>query len=435
MIAHVLPSRLSGCVRAPVSKSDAHRKLILAYLAGKPACVAVGEAGDDVERTCACLSEMGASVRPEGGRRFIEPSLAPETPTLYAGESGSTLRFLLPVVCSRFPRARFSGGERLKMRPLTDLVNAMRENGVSFSADGLPFETRGTLRPGVFCLPGNVSSQYVSGLLLALPGLKGDSEIRLSTRLESRAYADMTLRAMRAFGLIARETSNGYFVPGNQRAVIPGNGFEIASEGDWSNAAFWLAAGALKPGNEITVTGLYADSAQGDKEILNILKAAGASVSVRKGLAEEELRVTVCAPSSLFPARADVSGIPDLASPLTALFAFAQGESALLNAARLRFKESDRLSGLAELVSSLGGQAFAGDDCLTVLGGGLDGGVFDARGDHRLAMAAVIAASASARGAAVIGAEAVNKSYPGFFRDFASLGGRFTLEEREPVFR
>ena len=428
MIAHVLPSRLSGCVRAPVSKSDAHRKLIFAYLAGKPASVEVGEAGDDVERTCSCLSKLGVNVRREGALAFLEPALPGECPCLDAGESGSTLRFLLPVVCSRFPRARFTGGERLRKRPLLDLLNAMRENGVSFSADTLPLETRGTLRLGIFRLPGNVSSQYVSGLLMALPGLNGDSEIRLNTPLESRAYVRMTLRAMRAFGLNARETPNGYFVPGNQRAVIPGDGFEIASEGDWSNAAFWLAAGALKPGNEITVTGLFADSAQGDKEILNILEAAGASVSVRKGLAEEESRVTVCAPSSPLPARADVSGIPDLASPLTALFAFAQGESELLNAARLRFKESDRLSGLAELVSSLGGRAFAGDDCLTVLGGGLDGGVFDACGDHRLAMAAVIAASASARGASVVGAEAVNKSYPGFFRDFARLGGRFTLE-------
>ena len=410
-MAIILPGERTGFVAAPPSKSDAHRKLLLAALAGRETVVKIGEICDDARATMECLCALGVSVsRVADGVRVSRGENSGLIPLLDARESGTTLRFLLPAAMVLSDRARFIGRGRLPERPVTHLMRAMSENGVRFSGDRLPFEAEGRLRSGRFRLPGDVSSQYVSALLMALPFLDGDSEIVLTSSLESREYVSMTLNAMRFFGLEARATDAGYSVPGGQTGNPPG---EIPTEGDWSNAAFFLAAGAL--GREgVTVSGLADDSAQGDRRILPLLAEMGARVSITpRGIGVRGGR--------LRGIRADLRDHPDLAAPLAVVAACAEGESVFTGVKRLRFKESDRLETLRALITDLGGRAEAAEDALIVRGGGLVGGKTDARGDHRLAMAAAVAAAGCREKVEIRGAEAVSKSFPSFFDVFSAL--------------
>lgn len=366
--------------------------------------------------TADCLRALGVSVSQTPDGVFVSPgesrkeSLPDAVPTLNARESGSTLRFLLPAALTLRSRAFFVGSGRLPERPVTHLIRAMSENGVAFSAERLPFLAEGRLQSGIFRLPGNVSSQYVSALLMALPFLSGDSEIVLTSPLESREYVSVTLNAMNPFGLRAQETRFGYFVPGGQTGNPP---TEIAVEGDWSNAAFFFAAGALgKRG--VTVTGLTSGSAQGDRKILAFLSEMGARVTENPG--------GICVRGGdLFGIRADLRDHPDLAAPLAVVSACAKGESVFTGVSRLRLKETDRLETVCALINDLGGRAEAGEDALTVQGDGLVGGKTDARGDHRLAMAAAVAAAGCRKNVEISGAEAVSKSFPSFFDVYSSL--------------
>lgn len=408
----ITPAHLGGELAAIPSKSDAHRVLILAALSNGITRVEINRLSDDIQTTIDCLCALGAEILRTPDALIVRGiSVLNEHPELNCRESGSTLRFLLPVAAVRGANARFIGSGRLPERPIGELMEAMRQHGVRFSAEQLPFSMEGKLAGGTYALPGNVSSQYLTGLLLALPLAGQDSSIRLTTKLESAAYVEMTLRSLRSFGSVIDEQNGTYRIPGSQVYRSPGI---IQVEGDWSNAAFFLAAGAL--GGRVRLTGLSAESPQGDQGILSALTAFGAHV-------QQSSDVVEVSSGELHGCELDVSETPDLLPILAVLAANAKGETRLVNAARLRYKESDRLSATANLVNALGGTAKELPDGLIVSGGGLTGGTVDGCRDHRIVMAAAIASVACCEPVTILGADAVNKSYPEFFEDFARLGG------------
>lgn len=413
MIATISPAPLSGTIPAIASKSDAHRLLILAALAEGETHLLLEQRSEDIDTTIRCLRALGAGIGvTEGGVRVRGIERAAEHPLLDCGESGSTLRFLLPVAAALSSQAAFNGSGRLPERPIGDLVGAMQAHGVRFSAERLPLGTKGRLTGGLFELPGNVSSQYLTGLLLALPLLEQNSRILLTSKLESAAYVEMTLQALRRFGISVSVQKNEYRIPGGQRYRSPG---DLCVEGDWSNASFFLAAGAL--GAPVTVSGLSLASPQGDKAILDALMAFGAGVEVKA----DAVRVL---PAPLHGCTIDVGETPDLLPVLAVLGAAASGETHLVNAARLRLKESDRLASVCAMLRALGAEAEERADALVVSGGRLTGGDVHSARDHRIAMAAAVAAVCCERDVRILGADAVNKSYPAFFSDYSRLGGR-----------
>ena len=411
----VAPGALSGTVRAISSKSDAHRNLICAALAGEETTFAPFTPSDDIDATMACLAALGTrfAKTPDGGVT-VTPGKAPYGPVLDCGESGSTLRFLLPVAAALGCGATFTGHGRLPERRIAPLLEAIAAHGCIPSAGRLPLTLTGRLTPGRYEIVGNESSQYVSGLLFALPFIGEDCRIQILGPLSSRGYVDMTLRTIRQFGITVRETEDGFEIPGGQHYRSPGR---AVLEGDWSNAAFFLAAGALGTTMSVTVTGLDGASTQRDREIAACLTRFGAQVR------KENRRVTV-SPGQLTGQRIDVDQIPDLLPVLSVLGCAAKGETILYNAARLRDKESDRLSSTAAMLRALGGNVREEPDALYISGtGSLNGGTVDGAGDHRIVMSAAVAAAICRTPVTICGAEAVSKSYPGFFEDIKKLGG------------
>lgn len=404
---------LRGRMAAIPSKSDAHRVLICAALADRPLTVCLPTRSADIDATIACLRALGATITIEGERAVIEPITQPAAaPVLDCGECGTTLRFLLPVAAALGCDATFQGHGRLPQRPIGELLQVLEQHGVTASGGQLPLTLHGTLHGGEFLLPGNVSSQYISGLLLALPRLVEPSTIGLTTPPESTGYIDMTRRTMARFGVPVSVTADG-FAPEDTAGYHAPDTAEI--DGDWSNAAFWLAAGALS--GPVTMTGLSADSTQGDKAILSVLRRFGAAVSWQGET------VTV-SPAPLQGIEVDMREIPDLFPPLAVVATAAAGTTRLYNAARVRLKECDRLHAMAALLQALGGRVEEREDELLIHGGTpLTGGAVDGCNDHRVVMAAALA-SAVTRGAITVSdGEAVAKSYPAFFRDFQKLGG------------
>lgn len=412
MIARISPAPLAGTVSAIASKSDAHRLLILAALSRGETKLLMEQRSEDIDATISCLRALGATIEILPDSVFVGGiERVNENPLLDCGESGSTFRFMLPVACALCKRVRFTGSGRLPERPIGELMRVMQAHGVAFSAERLPFETTGRLTGGDFSLPGNVSSQYLTGLLLALPTLDEDSTISLTTRLESAAYVDITQHALRRFGVQVRAENGVYAVSGGQAIQSSGT---LRVDGDWSNAAFFLAAGAL--GNPVTMTGLNLESPQGDKAIVTALRTFGAQV---EATADE---VTV-SPAQLAGCTIDVGETPDLLPILAVLGACAEGETRLVNAARLRLKESDRLASVSAMLRALGGTVEELPDALVITGGTLAGGTVDSCRDHRIAMSAAIASIRCMSEVTILGADAVNKSYPAFYQDFNHLGG------------
>jgi len=409
----IVPGLLSGELPAIPSKSDAHRLLICAALSGRPTKLNLSQSSEDIGATMGCLRALGAEFSRDGDVITVSPIKTPaENPLVDCGESGSTLRFLLPVASALCKPARFIGKGRLPERPIAHLAGEMKKHGVSFSADKLPFEISGRLTGGTYSLPGNVSSQYITGLLLALPILSGDSTLNLASKLESSAYVKMTLSALERFGVKVITSDNSYTVPGNQAFISPE---KLQVEGDWSNAAFFLAAGVL--GGKVSLSGLDIHSSQSDKAIIDLLRRFGAKIEIRDGL-------VTASPGKLHGCEIDVVEIPDLLPVLSVVAACSAGETRFTNAGRLRMKESDRLTASAALITSLGGTVTELPDGLIIHGGSLTGGTADSFRDHRIAMSAAIAAIRCAKPVMILGAGAVNKSYPAFFEDYRKLGGR-----------
>ncbi|MBP3894400.1 MAG: 3-phosphoshikimate 1-carboxyvinyltransferase [Atopobiaceae bacterium] len=430
MDVRIDPKPLAGTVAAIPSKSMAHRLLILAALCSGITDIECQELSDDIKATLRCLKGIGApAMQTIRGLRMVPLTIggAKAKAPIDVGESGSTLRFMLPIIAALGIEAEITGHGRLSQRPLSPLDEQLAQHGATLTGAGsFPLFIKGKLSPGLFELPGNVSSQFASGLLMAAPLLSGDVEIRVDEPVESRGYIDLTIAALETYGITVEQSktttpdgrrSQTFFVSKDQQLTSPG---ACTVEGDWSNAAFWLCAGALQE-TPLTVSGLNPQSRQGDRAVMGALSLLGARIGRSAGL--------VGASRDHLAGRSmDVSGIPDLVPPLAAVAALAQGTTRLENAGRLRLKESDRLESVTQAIRSMGGSAHVeGDDLIITGSKSLSGGTVDCANDHRIAMMASICA-ANARGSSTIcGAECVTKSYPGFFDDFRSLGGLATV--------
>lgn len=398
----ITPGKLSGSITPPASKSQAHRLLIAAALSEGESVISRLSRSQDIDATLSCLTALGAkaqwlsedTLRLSGGRASAQSPLC-------CGESGSTLRFLIPIALALQGRGLFRGKGRLMERPQEPYFAIFREKGIAYRQEGDSLMVEGILTPGIYALPGNVSSQFVTGLLYALPLLPGDSEIRLTTPLESKGYVDMTLEALRAYGIVVRPSENGYFVPGNQTYTAG----DMAVESDYSQAGFFFAAKAM--GSDLTILGLNQNSAQGDRIVTDYM-----------ALLSQAGDVTL-----------DVRECPDLVPPLAAKAALRRGKTHIVNAARLRIKESDRLRSVTDVLRRLGAEITEEPDGLVITGKDrLVGGEVDAWGDHRIAMMAAIAATGCEHPVTITGGEHVSKSYPTFWEDYEALGGLILRE-------
>lgn len=404
MTITITPTRLRGAITPPPSKSQAHRLLIAAALAGGESHITNLSYSQDILATLSCLEQLGAGiVREESAVRIqgLRPQRAGTLPHLDCRESGSTLRFMIPVALAAAGGGTFTGAGRLLDRPQGPFQTLFWEKGITFDHTPQAITAQGRLTPGDYALAGDVSSQFITGLLYALPLLSGDSRIRLTTSLESKNYVDMTLLALEAFGVTARETEYGYFIPGNQTY----HPRDMAVESDYSQSAFYYAANGL--GSEVEIQGLNPTSAQGDRRIVPYYAQL-------RGQGRVEL---------------DVSQCPDLVPALALHAALRDGEdTAIVNAARLRIKESDRLATVTKELNNLGADVEEFEDHLLIHGvSSLHGGQVQAHNDHRIAMMLAIAATRADGPVVLSGAESVNKSYPSFWEDYQALGGQISV--------
>ncbi len=413
----ITPGALSGSLRVPSSKSMTHRELIAAALADGESVVHSVTPSQDIEATVRILSLMGAkfiSEEAEGGLTFhVSGGLSKQDSLLEAdaGESGSTLRFSIPLGLISGNEVRYEGHGKLPARPLTPYYGIFDEKQISYDNDkGLPLTVKGHLKGGVYELPGDVSSQFFTGLLFALPLAQEDSTLRSTTTLESKSYVDMTLDTLARHGITIHEkTPELYEIPGGQSYR---NGI-FSVEGDYSQAAFWLVAGIV--GGEISLTGLSATSKQGDKAILAILQEMGGHIS-------EEGGTITAKKSDTHGTVIDAEDCPDLVPVLAALASVSRGRTEIIHAARVRLKECDRLHAMAVELTKLGARIEEKPDGLVIDGvENLTGGTVSSWNDHRIAMA-LAAISPKCTGALTIeGAESVRKSYPGFWEDFGKV--------------
>lgn len=403
MKAIIQPSALCGTVEAPASKSMAHRALICAAFADKPTDIICATTCRDIQATAGCLTQLGAEIRKSGNGFSVKPiKNTPLRPQLNCCESGSTLRFMLPVAATQGKAVSLYGEGRLPERPIHQLCKAMAEHGVTASAECLPLTLNGRLQPGAYEIDGSVSSQFISGLLLALPITHAESTVTISGELQSKPYIEMTLDVLRDFGITTQFCGSTIKIHENNGYISPE---KYTVEGDWSNAAFFICADSIGS-NDVKCLNLSAHSRQGDRAVLAAVEG-------------------LCANSGNSPLEIDVGDIPDLVPVLAVTACFTKGTTVFTNAARLKIKESDRLVSTAQLINSLGGNAVPGDDTLTVHGSGyLKGGTVDSFNDHRIVMAAAIAATACENETVINGCEAVDKSFPTFFEEFSRLGGK-----------
>ena len=402
MDVRLTPAPLRGAVTPPASKSQSHRLVLAAALSQGVSHLDNLASSRDISATLSCVQALGARVTRESSSALQVEGIGPcrraegPLPQFPCGESGSTLRFLLPVALAAAGGGVFTGQGRLMRRPLGPYLTLFTEKGVDWTLEGDALTVRGTLTPGRYCLPGNVSSQFITGLLYALPLLEGPSQLHLTTPLESADYVAMTLECLRAFGVEVTRQGEDFLIPGPQ-VYRP---CRAAAEADWSQAAFWYAVNFL--GGQLDIRGMDPDCAQGDRRI-----AALYWQLARPG-----------------DTAIDLADCPDLAPPLAVMAAVRQGSCRFTHAGRLRMKESDRLFTVCAMVRALGGQAEEEADAFTVRGlAALNGGEVDGANDHRIVMAASAAAVACRKAVVIRGAEAVEKSYPNFFTVYQSLGG------------
>lgn len=389
----IYPRKLSGTITAIPSKSQAHRLLICAAFSDIPTSIYCPETNQDIEATAGCLRELGAKIdRTADGYNVIPGKTFPAVAEINCCESGSTLRFILPVVCALGVETTIHMSGRLPYRPLSPLWEELERMGCALTR---PTEntihTSGKLISGFYTIPGNISSQYISGLLFALSLLDGESHLNVTGKTESTSYISMTQKVLSMFGVDTLD----YHVTGGIPFRSPK---EITVEGDWSNGAFFLTAAAL--GNDVTVENLDLNSPQGDRTITEILSMDGELPEI------------------------SAANIPDLI-PILAVFFASKNGALFTDISRLRLKESDRVETILQLLKSFGIRAEATDTTLRVYSGKFTGGIVNAYGDHRIAMTAAIAATIANGPVTILGAECVSKSYPAFWQVYEKLGGNY----------
>ncbi len=386
----VYPSMLEGTVKAIASKSQAHRLFICAAFADKPTELTISETNEDIEATVGCLCALGARIkRTDTGYIVFPVEKVPHCAALNCKESGSTLRFLLPVVGALGVDALFRTEGRLGERPISPLKEEMERMGCRITRPTpSTIHCQGSLRPGNYSIDGSVSSQFISGLLFACALMDGKSSINIIGKLESTPYVNMTWNTLNQFGITAN----------NLGLTKPTSPQYIDVEGDWSNAAFFLASGAL--GNSVTVSNLNPESVQGDRVCHEIFKNGNTPICLN------------CA------------DCPDLV-PILSIYAAASNGGEFTGIRRLRLKESDRIASTCNMLKALGIEAVADDSKIIVKPGQILGGTVDSCNDHRIAMSAAIAATVAKSPVTILNAQCVKKSYPRFWDDFKSLGGKY----------
>lgn len=417
---------VGGSIAAPPSKSAAHRAVLCAALAAGTSHVENIEYSQDIEATLGAVTQLGAKVRRGehdvtvtgiGGGGF-----ATVTRPVFCRESGSTLRFLLPLFSLTAQKIRFTGAESLFARPQSVYRALFAQQGLRFEQAADSLTIQGQLRADRFVLPGDVSSQFVSGLLFAAPLLEGPSTIEVHPPFESRSYVEMTLDTLHAFGVEVKTRA----VPrGGLTCTVQPQTYrarDLTVEGDYSQAAFLAALGALC--GPVTVTGLQENTRQGDKVILELLRRFGAAVTAG------ETGVTA-APGPLTGIDIDLADCPDLGPILMTLACFAKGTTTIRSAGRLRLKESDRIAAMQQELAKLGGRVEADGDTVTVTGTALHAPAAPLSGhnDHRVVMSLTVAALGAGVPAVITGAEAVAKSWPAFFDQIARLGARLEVQD------
>jgi len=413
----IKPKLLKGNIVVPSSKSLGHRGIIAAALSRGISRVDNIQLSKDIEATMELMKELGAVVNIEDQNLYIDGRKMfsyEKKLDLRCRESGSTLRFLIPLALTKDGDYIFHGEGKLISRPLEPYYEIFEEKGIKYSReeDGLPLKVSGKLTSGTYRVRGDISSQFITGLLFSLPILEDNSRIQITTKLESKGYIDLTLDILKDFGI---EIENNNYKEFNIRGAQKYNCRNYYVEGDYSQGAFFLVAGAL--GSSIVCYGLNKDSLQGDKVILDILEAMGCNVEESK----EGIKVK---PSKTKGIEIDASNCPDLVPILTVLASLSEGETKIVNAKRLRIKECDRLHAITKELNKLGANIIELEDSLIISGvNELKGGEVDSHNDHRIVMALAIAAT-RARGNVIINNPgAVEKSYPNFFKDYFKLGG------------
>lgn len=396
------PTKLKGYVKIPASKSIAHRMLICSALANGKSIIGNINYSKDIEATINAMKALGAEIFTDKNNAEINGIVhIPEKSVIDCNESGSTLRFIIPVATALGVKTEFHGRGRLPQRPIDIYTRELTKHGITFDYNNtMPFTVSGQLSNGIYEIEGNVSSQFITGLLFALPLLNGDSEIVMTSHLESRPYVDITIDVLKKFGIIIEETEKGFHIKGNQTyKAYSGN-----VEGDFSQAAFFYVANSL--GSSIILGNLNTNSVQGDKKIIEIINQ-----TEQNGFFN-----------------ADCSDIPDLVPVLAVLASFGKKTSTIYNAERLKIKESNRLETTAELINNLGGDVKITNDGLIIRPtNNMHGGTIESFGDHRIVMAGAVMATALKEELIINGAEAVTKSYPDFFEDYKKLGGNVNV--------
>ena len=417
----IYPSKLKGEVKIPPSKSMAHRAIICAALSDGLCIIENIDYSDDIIATIDAMNSLGAKIVKH--KDYIEVIGAygsdekpQETRIIDCNESGSTLRFLVPISLLFKGSSKFIGRGNLGKRPLTTYYNIFERQGIEYSYEegNLNLLINGELKAGIFEVEGNVSSQFITGLLFTLPLLNEDSKIIITTEMESKGYIDLTLRAMSDFGVeIINNNYREFIIKGNQK--YKARNYRV--EGDYSQAAFFLCADSL--GNDVLCKDLDLNSLQGDKEVIDILERMNVVFNANdigvKGTTNGELASTVI----------DGSQCPDIIPVLTSVAALTKGTTEIINAGRLRIKECDRLAAVTSELNKLGAKIIEKEDGLVVTGvEKLQGGVeVWSHKDHRIAMTLAIASTRCEEPIVIKDYECIAKSYPNFFEDFKALGG------------
>lgn len=420
----ITPSLLRGTVNIPASKSMSHRSIFCAALSNGISNIKNVLMSNDIMVTCKAMEALGAKIKYKKlddskdlyhlriqGRP--KPKLMKDA--IDCGESGSTLRFLIPLLAILDEKVVVSGKGRLVSRPLHTYYEIFDDQRIYYTNKygELPLTINGRLKPGEYKIQGDVSSQFITGLLLALPLLEGDSTITVTTELESKPYVDMSLEMLRKFGItIINDEYKTFYIKGKQEYYAA----DYTVEGDYSQAAFWLVAGIL--GGEIYCNDLKPDSLQGDKVIIDLLKKMG-------GRIENLLLGYKANMSHTAGITIDASQCPDLVPILSVMGSVSSGITEIVNAKRLRIKESDRLDAITSVLTTFGADIVQYTDGLIIKGReSLTGGCVDSYNDHRIAMAAAIASIKCHEKVVITNSDSVQKSYPNFWKDFESLGGR-----------
>ena len=416
----LLPTEIQGSVNIPPSKSLSHRALICAGLSNGRSKISNIIYSEDIKATISALEQLGAEFEAKDDEITVTgvKRLKYDNNPVDCNESGSTIRFMIPIFSLTNKEITFVGKESLINRPQSIYENIFKEDGNKFTKSNNKIVVKGSVKSRDYHIDGNVSSQFISGLMFSLPLLNDDSTIHINGKLESKGYIDLTVDMLETFGIEIQETTNGYFIPGNQKYEAK----DYRVEGDYSQAAFFLVGGILN--GAIKINDLNHESFQGDKEIVDIIKRMkGKVIYTENGFATNK--------SSTIGTTIDISTCPDLGPIVSLLGTLSKGTTTITNISRLRLKESDRVESTVCTLKALGADIKVTNDTIVINGREtLMGGVtVDSYNDHRIAMMISIAALRCEKEVILTGANAVNKSYPHFFKDYKLVGGSLIIKD------